>query len=140
MGIREVLAEQKRFFEEGKTLSEDFRRTQLKRLYESIVRNERNIYKAVRADLGKSEFECYETETGMVLEEISYMLRNLRRLMKPRRASTPFSHFPARSRIYKEPYGSVLIMAPWNYPFQLAVTPLAGCIAAGNCAVVKLSN
>lgn len=140
MGTREVLAEQKRFFEEGKTLSEDFRRTQLKRLYESIVRNERNIYEAVRADLGKSEFECYETETGMVLEEISYMLRNLRRLMKPRRATTPFAHFPARSRIYKEPYGSVLIIAPWNYPFQLAVTPLAGCIAAGNCAVVKPSN
>lgn len=140
MRISEVFEKQKKFFLKGETLSESFRKEQLKKLYKGILENEQNIYEAVRKDLGKSKFECYETETGIVLEEVSYMLKNLQKLMKPVRVPTPFAHFPARSRIYREPYGSVLIMAPWNYPFQLAIAPLAGCIAAGNCAVLKPSN
>lgn len=140
MSIVESFTAQKAFFSKGKTLSEGFRRKQLKKLKDSVLRHEEDIYEAVKTDLNKSKFECYETEIGMVLEEISYMLKNLHRFMKPQRVKTPLAHFPSSGKIYREPYGQVLIMAPWNYPFQLSMLPLAGAIASGNCAVIKPSD
>ena len=114
-------------------------RRQAKFMKKNIKNNEEAIIDALREDLGKSPFESYETEIGMVYQEISYMLKHLRRLSAPKRVGTPLSCFPAQSRIYPEPYGVVLIMSPWNYPFQLTMVPLIGAIAAGNCAVVKPS-
>lgn len=130
----------RRFFEQGRTKKLSFRRKQLLILKKAILENEKEIVRALRADLNKSEFEAYETEIGIVLEELSYMLRNLDRLARPKRAGTPLMHFPAVSTIYEEPYGNVLIMAPWNYPFQLAMAPLIGAMAAGNCCTVKPSD
>ena len=100
-------------------MSENFRRLQLEKLREGILEHQGEICQALRKDLNKSEFETYETETGMVLEEISCMLKHLHRMMQPKRVGTPIVHFPSTSKIYSEPYGSVLIMAPWNYPLQL---------------------
>ena len=138
--MKEIVKAQKELYKSGLTMSENFRRLQLEKLREGILEHQGEICQALRKDLNKSEFETYETETGMVLEEISCMLKHLHRMMQPKRVGTPIVHFPSSSKIYSEPYGSVLIMAPWNYPLQLALVPLAGCIAAGNCAVVKPSN
>ena len=98
------------------------------------------FFDALYKDLGKSAYEVYETEIGLVYSEITYMLKHLDRLARPKRVATPLSNFPSKSLIYREPYGSVLIMSPWNYPFQLTLVPLAGALAAGNCAVVKPSS
>ena len=138
--MKEIVKSQKELYKSGLTMSENFRRLQLEKLREGILEHQGEICQALRKDLNKSEFETYETETGMVLEEISCMLKHLHRMMQPKRVGTPIVHFPSTSKIYSEPYGSVLIMAPWNYPLQLALVPLAGCIAAGNCAVVKPSR
>lgn len=138
--MKEIVQAQKELYKSGVTLPEDFRRLQLEKLRKGVLKYQDEIGEALRRDLNKSEFETYETETGMVLEEISCMLKHLHKLMRPKRVATPIVHFPSTSKIYSEPYGSVLIMAPWNYPLQLALVPLAGCLAAGNCAVVKPSN
>lgn len=138
--MEKILEKQKAFFATGITLGRDFREQQLDRLYRVIVENEPEILNALQKDLNKSSFEAYETEIGLVLEEISFMKQNLKRFMKPKKVKTPLAHFPSRSRIYMEPYGSILIMSPWNYPFQLALVPLVGAIATGNCAFVKPSN
>ena len=129
--MKEIVKSQKELYKSGLTMSENFRRLQLEKLREGILEHQGEICQALRKDLNKSEFETYETETGMVLEEISCMLKHLHRMMQPKRVGTPIVHFPSTSKIYSEPYGSVLIMAPWNYPLQLALVPLAGCIAAG---------
>jgi aldehyde dehydrogenase (NAD+) len=111
----------------------------LRALKQAIAGREGEIASALRADLNKSRFEAYETEIGIVLQEISYAEKHLANWMKPQKTGTPLCSFPGMSRIYSEPYGVVLIMSPWNYPFQLALAPLVGALAAGNCAVVKLS-
>lgn len=95
---------------------------------------------ALKTDLHKSEFEAYTTEIGFVLEEIRFTLKHLKKWSKPTRVRTPITHFGAKSYVMKEPYGVALIIAPWNYPFQLAMAPLIGAIAAGNCAVIKPSE
>lgn len=138
--ISRTLEKQKAYFAQGATLGMAFRMEKLSMLRREIKEREAEILKALQRDLNKAPFEGYETEVGLVLEEISYMQKNLARLMKPKTVKTPITHFPSRSRIYSEPYGSVLIMAPWNYPFQLAMIPLVGAIATGNCAFVKPSN
>lgn len=138
--MQSILQAQRNFFATGQTLDVDFRLVQLAKLKAELQRREQEIYDALEKDLHKSPFETYETEIGIVLSEISDMQRHLKRWAKPKRVPTPLSHFPARSRIYPEPYGVVLIMAPWNYPLQLALAPLVGALAAGNCAVVKPSN
>lgn len=138
--ISYALEIQRRFFEQGRTKSLEFRRKQLLKLRKAIVDNEKAIMEALYKDLNKTEFEAYETEIGIVLEELSYMLKNMKRLAAPKRASTPLMHFPSVSTVYQEPYGNVLIMAPWNYPFQLSMAPLIGAMAAGNCCTVKPSD
>ena len=102
--------------------------------------NEDNIHEALKKDLGKSPFEAYVTEVGFVLSSISLMIKYLREWMEPEPVKTPAHLQPAKSFIVREPYGSVLIIGPFNYPFQLIMDPLVGAIAAGNCAVVKPSE
>ena len=112
----------------------------LRRLKKEILCREGEILEALAADLGKAPMEGYMTEVGMVLDELGFLIRKTARFAKKKRVHTPLAQFPARSFILKEPYGVTLIMAPWNYPFQLAIEPLCGALAAGNCVVVKPSN
>ena len=138
-GPSEILEGQRRFFREGGTLSAGFRIDCLKRLRAAVTACEDEIASALAADLGKSPTEAYMTETGMILSELSSAIRNLRRWSRPRKVRTPLAQFPAGSRIIPEPYGNVLIMSPWNYPFLLCISPLVSAIAAGNTAIVKPS-
>ncbi|PLS17394.1 aldehyde dehydrogenase family protein [Bacillus sp. M6-12] len=136
-----LLAEkQKAFFRSGKTKDINFRAAALEKLREAIRTNEKQFTDALKADLNKSEFEAYSTEIGVVLEEIRFMVKNFRKWAKPQKVKTPLTHFGSTGYIYPEPYGTALIIAPWNYPFQLAVAPLIGAIAAGNCAILKPSE
>lgn len=134
-----MLERQRAYFASGRTKPIAFRLEQLKKLRDSIQRHEQEVLEALRQDLHKSAFEGYATEVGLVYEELNGMKKHLRRWVKPKRRMPSIVHFPASGRIYREPYGSVLIMSPWNYPFQLTMMPLIGAIAAGNCAVVKPS-
>lgn len=138
--MKQTIMLQRAFFGTGKTKDVAFRITKLCALQDSIKRHEEEILSALRLDLNKSAFESYETEIGIVLEEIRYTVKHLPGWAKPRRVKTPIIHFPSSSYIYTEPYGSVLIMSPWNYPFQLAMAPLVGALAGGNCCVVKPSE
>ncbi len=135
-----TLGQQRQYFAEGKTKSIRHRLEFLNRLEHSILKHENDIMEALRKDLNKAPFEAYATEIGMVLEEIRFVGKHLRGWARPRQVRTPITNFPSVSRIYSEPFGVVLIMSPWNYPFQLAISPLVGAIAAGNCAIVKPSN
>ena len=128
------------FFDAGNTLEAGIRLGWLRALQQGIVRHEAELLAALELDLGKAPMEGYMTEVGMVLDELRCQIRNLRRWARPRRVRTPLAQFHAVSRIYREPYGLVLVMAPWNYPLQLSLEPLIGAIAAGNCVVLKPSN
>jgi len=138
--IKTIVNNQKLYFSKEETRDISFRKKQLEKLYKSIKQHENEILNALKADLNKSAFEAYETEIGMVYEELKFMLKNIKNFSKPRRIKTPLMHFPSKSYQYQDPYGCVLIMSPWNYPFQLTLVPLIGALAAGNCAVVKPSN
>lgn len=130
---------QRLFYVEHITRELPYRLTALDRLREGIKDHEQELTDALHSDLGKSAFESYATEIGILLNEISYMQNNLRQWSADRRVLTPITLFGSRSSIHYEPRGVVLIIAPWNYPLQLALSPLIGAIAAGNCAVVKPS-
>ena len=138
--IAHILEKQKSLFRSNVTLDLNFRLDHLKKLYLAIKRYENDIIEALSLDFKKSKFETYGTEIALVQEEIKYFLRNLPRLIRPERVRSSLASFPARSYIYKEPYGLSLIIGPWNYPFQLILAPLAGSIAAGNCVVLKPSE
>lgn len=138
--IQLILEEQRMFFKSGATKDISFRKIQLKKLKKIILENESEIIDALNRDLSKSTFEAYETEIGTVLGEIRFMLKNINRFSKPKRVKTPLAHFPSISKVYKEPYGVVLIMSPWNYPFQLTIGPLVGAIATGNCIIIRMSD
>lgn len=137
--IDKTLQKQRKYFLSGATLPLSFRKTMLKRLYNAVKRNEKDIAAALKKDLGKSEYESLMCETGLVLCEISYMLRNLEKLASKQRVRTPMAQFPAVSYKKATPYGNVLIMSPWNYPVLLTLDPLVTAIAAGNTAIVKPS-
>ncbi len=134
-----ILDKQRQFFYSGATLSVDFRIDSLKKLYATVKKYEKEIGEALTADLGKSDFEGFMCETGLVLTEISYMIKHTRRFAKETRVRTPLAQFASRSYKKPSPYGNVLIMSPWNYPFLLTIDPLADAIAAGNTAIVKPS-
>ncbi len=140
MKVEELCIRQRSFFESGVTKNFEFRKEALQKLKKAILAHEADIMKALKEDLNKSPFETYATEIGMVLEEINFMLKNMKKLLNVKQVRTPITQFPASSRIYQEPYGTVLIMSPWNYPFQLAMVPLVGAIACGNCVIIKPSN
>ena len=127
------------FFYKGTTRDVDCRIGRLKALRRAITGQMEEINAALWRDLRKSGGESYLTEIGMVLGEIDYHVKHLRQWVKPRRLATPLAFWPSKSRIMYEPYGVVLIIAPWNYPFQLLLEPLIGAISAGNCAVLKPS-
>ena len=137
--IHHMLEKQREFFRSGGTLPPIYRIEHLRRLRETICANEGKITEALKSDLGKSGFESYMCEVGLVLEEIRYMLKYACGLSKPRSVSTPLHQFAAKSYIQPEPYGNVLIMSPWNYPFLLTMGPLVDALAAGNTAVIKPS-
>ena len=118
----------------------EFRLAQLRSLYRGIKRFEPQILEALRSDLGKSAEESYMSEIGMCLTEIRHTARHLREWSRPQRVPTPLMHFPGSSRIVREPRGVCLIIAPWNYPFLLAVGPMISAIAAGNCVTLKPSE
>ncbi len=128
------------YFDSGATRSYDFRRGQLKKLKQGILEHEQDLYDALQTDLKKSPEETWVTETGMVIAELNAALKHLRHWMKPDKVSTNLLNMPSGSRVMKEPLGVVLIIGPWNYPFQLLINPLIGAIAAGNCVVLKPSE
>jgi aldehyde dehydrogenase (NAD+) len=137
--IAKVIETQRTFFNTGKTLDVAFRKSSLAKLKTAILDMQTEIYQALNEDLGKCECEGYMTEVGMALNELSYRQKNIERFAKPRKAGTPLSQFPAKSFVVPVPYGVVLIMSPWNYPFTLALDPLIDALAAGNTAIVKPS-
>lgn len=136
--IQDLIQKQRQFFATGKTKDLQFRIEQLKRLKQAILDRQEAIVAAVNADLNRSEFEAYFEIAS--ISEINYALKHLKSWAKPKKVPTPIDQFPASAKIYPEPLGVVLIIGPWNYPFQLMISPLVGAIAAGNCAVLKPSE
>ena len=130
----------RQYFQSGVTRPYEWRKQQLLLLKQAILQHEDEINQALYADLKKSPEEAYGTETGLVLAEINNTLKHLRQWMRPRSVWTNLVNLPGSSRIYRDPLGIVLIIAPWNYPFQLSLIPLAGAIAGGNCVVLKPSE
>lgn len=137
--IKDILQQQNHFFSSGKTIPAEFRLKQLESLKEAMIRHEANLAAALKEDLGKSRMESYMCEIGLTLSELTWMQKHLRSLMRSKRVSTPAAQFAAKSFRSPSPYGTVLIMSPWNYPVLLTLDPLIDAIAAGNTAVVKPS-
>lgn len=137
--IDRIMEKQRAFFESGKTLDLGFREAALKRLERAVSEMEGEICEALTKDLGKSRTEGYMCEVGLTMGEIREQRKNLRRWSRTKRTGTGLANFLSKGYIVQEPYGTVLIMSPWNYPFMLAIEPLAGAIAAGNCCVIKPS-
>jgi len=138
--IIDLLSRQKKYFEKKNTVNLDFRISQLIKLKNVIKKNEKFILDALYLDLRKSEYESYTTEIGFLYYSLTHIIKNLPRWSKSKKVKTPLLNFGAKSYIYSEPYGSVLIIGAYNYPFQLVLEPLIGAIAAGNCAVLKPSE
>ena len=138
--LGEIFARQKAYFEEGRSRDVKFRIRQLQRLKRLIKRFEEPLMRALKKDLGKSAFEAYASEIGMVYEEINYHLKHIKKWAGPEKRPTSFLNFPAKSFVYKDPLGVVLIIGPFNYPFQLLFSPLAGAVSGGNCAILKGSE
>ena len=139
MDLDKLIQEQRDFYLTNKTQSVDFRLEALEKLESIIKINEEKIEEALHSDLGKSAFTSYMTEIGMVLSEIRYMKKHLRHFSRNRRVKTSLAQMVGHSYIKPSPYGNVLIMSPWNYPFMLALDPLVDAIAAGNTAIIKPS-
>lgn len=138
--INLIFNKQKEFFNLGKTKDINFRIEALKKLKKVIKENEDKILEALKRDLGKSNFESYATEIGLVYDEINTHIKNIKRWSKIEKIKSPIVHYPSKSYIYKEPYGVILIIGPFNYPFQLVMAPLVGAISAGNTAIIKPSE
>ncbi|MEM1291404.1 MAG: aldehyde dehydrogenase [Cyanobacteria bacterium P01_H01_bin.162] len=136
--IAQLLLSQRDFFATGETKSIEFRRQQLIRLKAAILERQTEIVDAVKADLGRPEYEGY-FEIG-VLDELRYVLKRFARWAQPRRVGLPLAQLPGSAWVQPDPLGVVLIIGPWNYPFQLVMSPLMGAIAAGNCALIKPSE
>lgn len=138
--IKETVKKQRAYFNSGKTKDVLLRKDSLKKLREAILKYEAEINQSLKKDLNKSVFESYATEIGMVLHELHLSIKNIKKWAKPKKVSGTLTQFPSKSYIYPEPYGVVLIIAPWNYPFQLTLMPLIGAITAGNCVIMKTSS
>lgn len=138
--LKSVLLKQKEFFDSNITKEKSFRLENIEKIKDLILINENRILEALKLDLGKSNFEGYATEVGFILDEISYITKNLDSWMKPKKEKTPIMHFPSTSYTYYEPLGTTLVISPWNYPFQLAIGPVIGAIAAGNTVILKSSS
>lgn len=140
MNVQNIVKNQKKFLEELKRKDIQYRIEKLKALKNVIKENEDEIAKALYKDLNKDKVESYMVEIGMVLSELSYIIKNTKKWAKPKRAATPLSQFLASSFIVPEPYGVVLVMSPWNYPFLLTMQPVIGALAAGNTCIIKPSR
>ncbi|QWG62683.1 aldehyde dehydrogenase [Bacillus mycoides] len=140
MSISSIVNKQKQYFYNGYTRSIETRKNNLKKLYEGIQRFEGEIFQALKLDLNKSVHESFTTEIGYVLKEISFQMKHISSWSKPKRVRTALTHFGSKGKVVPEPYGVTLIIAPWNYPFQLAIAPLVGALAAGNTVVLKPSE
>jgi len=138
--IRLILEKQRRFFTTGKTLDIRFRLENLKKLKSLIIKHEQEIKDALWQDFHKPECEVISSEIQFVLKELNLTIRKLRGWTKPKRVRTPIVHFIAKSYISPQPYGQVLVLSPWNFPFQLSVLPAMSALAAGNCVVLKVSQ
>ena len=138
--LQTKLTEQDSFFKTNKTHSISYRKESLVRLKKAILSKESQILEALYKDLKKPKLEAYSSEIGVVLTELNYFIKNIDCLTKPKRVKGSLLNFPSRDYIYSDPYGRVLIMSPWNYPFQLVINPLIAAIAAGNCVVCKPSE
>jgi aldehyde dehydrogenase (NAD+) len=139
--IQTILTSQRQFFASGKTLDISFRIEQLKKLKSILVTHEAEIAAALKKDLNKSEMEGIVSEVLLVTEELDYIIKNLKSWTRPQKVPSPFPLcWPGRSTIQYQPYGSVLIIGPWNYPFMLVISPLIGAMCAGNCAIIKPSE
>ena len=135
--VVKIINEHKKFFDTGKTKNVDFRIEQLYKLRKAITDNEELIITALHQDLHKSRYEAFTTEIGLLYTSIRIITKNLKKWAKPQRVPTPLLFFGGQSHIYHEPYGTVLIIGPFNYPMNLVFEPLIGAIAGGNCAVIK---
>lgn len=135
-----IVQAQRNIFQSGKTLSSDFRKEQLRKLIAVIKQNEQNICKAIYEDLHVGKFEAATLQTRLIINEAEYFLKHLDNWMKPQKVKTPLFHFRASSSILRRPYGLTCVIAPWNYPFMLALRPAIGAIAAGNCCIIKPSE
>ncbi|MEX6627061.1 aldehyde dehydrogenase [Tenacibaculum salmonis] len=140
MTISELVQAQKNFFATQQTKDISFRIASLKRLQKELIRRENDIIKALYDDFKKSEYEAVMTETSIVLAELKMAIKNCHSWSKPKRVLPSLLNFPSSAKIYKEPYGTTLIIAPWNYPHQLAFAPLLGAITAGNTVILKPSE
>lgn len=138
--IRLIIDGQRNFFATGKTFKTEFRLETLKKLRFLIIRHEQEIVDAIWKDFRKPEFEVIATETRFVIKELNYSIRKLRSWVRNTRVRTPLVHFLSHSYTVPQPYGQVLVLSPWNFPFQLAFMPLVGALAAGNCVVLKGSG
>jgi acyl-CoA reductase-like NAD-dependent aldehyde dehydrogenase len=136
--VKDIIHKQRKFFATGKTKDVEWRIEQLRRLKQAIIDDQEAIINAVKADLGRPDFEAYFELAA--ISEINYAIKHLKTWVKPKKVRAGIEQFPASAQIYPEPLGVVLIIAPWNYPFQLMISPLTGAIAAGNCAVLKPSE
>lgn len=137
--IQKLLEMQRTYYQTGATLPVAFRISQLRKLYAAVKKYETEINDALKCDLGKSHYESFMCESGLVLTEISYMIRHVKRFARRKTVRTPLAQFPSHSYQQPVPYGNTLIMSPWNYPFLLSIDPLVNAIAAGNTAIVKPS-
>ena len=138
--LKEKINKQREYFSTGETKDINFRIEKLKKLRDVLKSEEEKVFEALKKDLMKSSFESYVTEVAMVYDEINMHIKNIKKWSKKRRVKTPLVQFPAKSFIQLEPYGVVLIIGPFNYPFMLTMDPLIGAIAAGNTAVIKPSE
>lgn len=138
--INLIFKNQKEFFESGKTINVDYRIKNLKKLNDIIKKNEDKILNELKKDLGKSNFEGYVTEVGILYDDINFHIKNVKKWSSEEKRKSPIVYYPSKSYIYKEPYGVTLIIGPFNYPFQLVIAPLIGAISAGNTAIIKPSE
>ena len=139
MEISNLVEKQRKYFAAGATKNMDTRIWVLKKLHRAIRSHQSELAQAMRTDLGKSASESYMCEIGLTLSELSFQIRHLKKWARPKRHMTDLANFHGRSFSLREPYGCVLVMSPWNYPFLLCMEPLIGAIAAGNCCILKPS-
>jgi aldehyde dehydrogenase (NAD+) len=140
INVNEIHKAQQSYFKSRKTQDVKYRIERLQRLKKVIESKEEQVYKALAKDLGKSEFEAFLTEYNVIIGELKNYISKISKWSRPKRVKPSILNFPSKARIYAEPYGNVLIISPWNYPFQLALAPLIGAVAAGNTVVLKPSE
>lgn len=140
MNVEQLHQSQKDFFDSQKTHEVKYRVESLQRLKKVIESREQDVYKALAADLGKSEFEAFLTEYNVIIGELKKYIYKTSKWSQPKKVKASILNFPSKARRYPEPYGNVLLISPWNYPFQLALAPLIGAVAAGNTVVLKPSE